>query len=291
MPSSTPNARKDIGMTTRWVKVGTALTLVGASLLLMGLAGGSANNIGEVGAFLGRWVLEPDQSSALFEVAEMEFLASNTLLCDTSVQGRADYNIRFEYKVVGPNRIALTAPRRLSSEVEIRRADAMLVVTGRPWPEGTGVFRRATAVNWQYVAWLGALCAAAALLLLVPRIRVGIVGAGAMHSLRFGHAKHAMDSLIALLFFAGGVVGGGLLWSAPALLRVRMPWDATITVELALLLAVLGLRMVVAHHTVFERSGPRGFYLLGALLLAAGIVGVVAGGGRLLLYLGTGFYP
>lgn len=276
-----------------WIVI--ALIMTGPLFFYLESNGVLLGNTQKESFLIGKWILQQHFSPAQFSIYELEFVDSDTLICNTSDNGQNTYNIQFQYVFIGENRIKITAPRRLSSEWEILTEGDELVIKSSTWPEGVGVFKKSTVMNWSSVAiWLS-LCVIGTFLITIPRTKtkngeLSVANIGQYQSA--GLSRYTIYNLMALAFFISGLFGGMLIWSFPPLLRVRLPWDAVITLELGAILVILGIRTILANHRVFmEARTISWIYLLGIFLLGAGALGMIIGSGRLFIFIETGFYP
>jgi hypothetical protein len=281
-------------MRARFTWIVIILIIIGTLFFYLESNDGLFDNNREENFLIGKWVLQRGQSSAQFSIYELEFVDSNNLICNTSDNGQENYNIKFHYNYIGENRIKIIAPRRLSSEWEVIDEGGQLVVNSSPWPGGVGIFRRGTTVNWPSIALLLSFCVIGTFFITIPRTKMenGKLGASASSQNQpAGSSGYVIHSLIALVFFISGVMGGFLIWSLSPLLRVRLPWDAVITLELSAVLFIFGIRTLIANHRAFTKSIISWNCLLAVFLIGAGALGIIIGAGRLFIFTETGFYP
>lgn len=282
-------------MRRRFAWIVITLIMIGPLFFYLESNGELFGNSEKENFLIGKWILQRHQSSAQFIIYDLEFVDSDTLICNTSNKGKNTYNIQFQYDFIGENRIKITAPRRLSSEWEVLNEGDELLINSSPWPGGAGVFKKSTTVNWSSVALWLSLCVIGTFFITIPRTKTKN---GELHVVNIsrhqfaGLSQYSIHNLIALAFFIGGLVSGFLIWSSPPLLRVRLPWDAVITLELGSIPVIFGIRTIIANQRAFMEARIISWnYLLGIFLLGAGAMGMIIGSGRLFIFIETGFYP
>jgi len=282
-------------MKTRYARLIIILMIIASSFLYLESKAGSLKSTSEEGIVTGRWVLQMDRSSPQFNVYELEFVDPHTLITNISNNGQKSYNIKFQYNYIGDNRIKISSPRRLSSEWEViyEGHDEQLVINSLSWPGGTGVFRRSVTVYWPSFALFLGYCVLGIFFIPVPKISREIGGLEIAEKNQNDLTRlqrRAILILITFVIFISGMIGGALLWSFPSLRQIRLPWDAVITIELSIILLILGLKTILTNRQVFIKPIISWTYFLGIFLIGSGFLGIVIGAGRMFLFIQTGFY-
>jgi len=242
---------------------------------------------------IGRWLLQDSQSSDGFEVYELEFVDTRTLICNFLKNGQRRYNVQFQYTHIEEDKIKITAPRQVSSEWRIINTGHQLYIEGSPWPQGTGVFSKTNHTNWLIVALFLNFFVIGAFFVDIPGKTMGdnVTIARQIESrLPYSTTKYLLNNLIVLISFVLGIIVGFFAWSLPVLLRVKLPWDAIVTLELSIILLTLGLRILLVHYQAFMEAIMKWEYPLGAFLFGAGILGIIVGVGRILIFVELGYY-
>jgi len=271
-----------------------------AWLLIATIAGGSliayyesvywlSRNDPKVDFPIGRWVLEESESSDQFSIKAMDFVDFDTLLLYITKNGINHYNVQYQYTFIAENKIRITAPRRLTSEWEVIKSGDLLILNSNVWPGGTGVFKRGVNMNWPTIAILLGFCIAGSFLIVPPLTKTENQGLGRQGTKQTNHSNlsaYIHRIIGTLTVFVIGTAVGLLMWSWPPLLRIRLPWDTIIILELSVILFVVGMRTIRANLPIFVLIGKIGWlYFLGILLIGVSIPGVVSGLAKLIVFI------
>jgi len=224
---------------------------------------------------------------------EVEFLDLGRLRRDIVEGSQHTYNVISTYRQESSDQIIVSSPRRMLESWDLDFEDRELTVT-LDWPRNQrGVFRRAPSFDFSWIAIGLSLYMMAGACIRLPsefmRVRSsGSSGGASMASI--ARPKRALHFAVLAIGFLVGLALGILIWSAAAIRRIPLPWDAVITVQLALILVIVGLRASAAPR--LKPPGRLGWtsLLVSGALLGAGVMGTVVGVIRLWSLLELGRY-
>jgi len=285
--------------TTNFVLGLGVLLFIGISLILSGyletLPRGYENaSIAEF--VVGRWELQESQPTSDYYIRELEFIKPDTLLVDVNFSGGAYYNIPFDYSIISENRIKITG--RLSDEWEMEQKGGLLLIRSTWWPSSSSVFvyRRKGTIHWPLVSLTLGVLAIGTLLFTRPQSWHSDIREHALYMKNYRLPilyRSILKYFARLLVFGFGIFVGLTAWSWPPLLRIRVPWDSILTLELSTILLILGIKIIRTNHLAPEISvisARGGWHFLGVLIAGCGILGLGTGLVKLSLFILFGSY-
>jgi hypothetical protein len=223
---------------------------------------------------IGTWDLQESQPNSDYTLRELEFVDSENLIVDIDYPDGAHYNVIFQYGFTKQNTISVVG--RTSDEWQIEKRGNTLVIHTASWPGNDAflVYRRKTSVSWHLASYLGILTIYTYSVLL--KVKRKIVMTKALKK-DLGFPKSTFGLIGYCLLFLFGVLVGIIAWSYPPLLRVRLPWDSILMLELSILILII---RVLITRTDFFSLNARGYSnqrlsdILGYFLLGFGFCGL-----------------
>jgi len=257
------------------------ISAIGTSIWMMSLRPLDSD---QENSIIGIWTLNTGLSADAFPISGMDFVDSKTVFLDFAFQQQKFDNIRFAYTFLRPNEITFWAPRWNRSYWNIVYDGNQLALTGvsafgwPAWSAEKGSFKKESAATWPLITLLLAFSVGGALLVAPPRSKMNkaternVKGSTKSRSARF--LRSILLILCSMGVFGLGFLIGAVLWNSQIVLKVWLPWDAVITLELSLALLILGFRTIGSNRMFIGRFRISWYYF-GLILGGVGAYGFV----------------
>jgi hypothetical protein len=244
---------------------------------------------------VGRWKLQGNQPRNVIEPFEFEFVPPATLIWNFDSPNGIYNNIVYHYEFVADNKIQITG--RGGDEWEIEKQGNLLVVHSAHEPISTNVYKRLPVLNWLVIVLILGVLIVVSVLVALRRLNTNRQlekGRGFNNPEYLDLYQDVVNNLIALPMFGLGVFIGIVIWNLPALLLIKLPWDAIITFESALIILIFGIVTIIINRfrskaSAFSSKGI--WYHLGVFLIGCSIWGNIAGLFRFIFFVTFGNYP
>ncbi|MDR3573715.1 MAG: hypothetical protein P4L50_07630 [Anaerolineaceae bacterium] len=243
---------------------------------------------------VGRWKLRGNLSRNDIIPFEFEFAPPSTLIWNFNSPDGTFYNSVYHYQFIGENKIQITG--RDGDDWVIENQGNLLIIHSGHEPTQAIVYQRLPVVDWRIPVIILLFLVVASFLVAAKHLKLNkkmVKERDYKNPEYLDLYQSAVNNLIALPVFGLGLITGNIIWNLPALLLIKLPWDAIITLEMATLFLIFGITAIIVNRFTSKilTFSIKGFYYhLGVFIISYSIWGIIEGLLRLILFILYGSY-